>query len=140
MPVCECVRTEAADAGSAGRQRAAPSGGNIKRVVRHGLLRPPPVRRGDLRCPRAQAEQKDLSSVWDWQPPGDLGGSGAWTVVRELALTLSRWPPRPPPPRFMYVCGRWSVCGLPMLGSRGAAKWLAVELQAWRTQPAARCL
>ncbi len=51
--------------------------------------------------PREQAEQKDLSSVWDWQPPGDLGGSGAWTVVRELALTLSRWPPRH---RSMHVC------------------------------------
>ena len=28
--------------------------------------------------------------MWDFTPPGDLGSSGAWTVVRELALTLSR--------------------------------------------------
>jgi len=92
-------RMQAVQAGSGQH----PSGGNIKPVC-PGLLRPPPNRSRDLRRPRAQAEQKDLSSVWDWQPPGDLGGSGAWTVVRELALTLSRWPPRPPPPLFMHVC------------------------------------
>ena len=33
---------------------------------------------------------EDLKSVWEFTPPGDLGSSGAWTVVRELALTLSR--------------------------------------------------
>ncbi len=37
-----------------------------------------------------QGEAENLESVWDFTPPGDLGSSGAWTVVRELALTLSR--------------------------------------------------
>ena len=37
---------------------------------------------------------KELASIWDYDPPGDLG-SGAWTVLRELATTLGRqgtWP------------------------------------------------
>ncbi|KAK9825408.1 hypothetical protein WJX81_002309 [Elliptochloris bilobata] len=36
------------------------------------------------------AEPENLESVWEFTPPGDPGSSGAWTVVRELALTLSR--------------------------------------------------
>ena len=33
---------------------------------------------------------KELASIWDYDPPGDLAGSGAWTVLRELATTLGR--------------------------------------------------
>ncbi|CAK0787789.1 hypothetical protein CVIRNUC_011011 [Coccomyxa viridis] len=31
---------------------------------------------------------KELASIWDYDPPGDLAGSGAWTVLREIATTL----------------------------------------------------
>ena len=33
---------------------------------------------------------KDKSSIWDWTPPGDLAETGAWKVLRELAMTLSK--------------------------------------------------
>ncbi len=33
---------------------------------------------------------KDKSSIWDWTPPGDLTETGAWKVLRELAMTLSK--------------------------------------------------
>ena len=33
----------------------------------------------------------ELASIWDYDPPGDLAGSGAWNVLRELATTLSRY-------------------------------------------------
>ena len=32
----------------------------------------------------------DKSSIWDWTPPGDLAETGAWKVLRELAMTLSK--------------------------------------------------
>ena len=34
---------------------------------------------------------KELASIWDYDPPKDLAGSGAWNVLRELATTLSRY-------------------------------------------------
>ena len=33
---------------------------------------------------------EDKSSIWDWTPPGDLAETGAWKVLRELAMTLSK--------------------------------------------------
>ena len=33
----------------------------------------------------------ELASIWDYDPPGDLAGSGAWNILRELATTLSRY-------------------------------------------------
>ena len=33
----------------------------------------------------------ELASIWDYDPPVDLAGSGAWNVLRELATTLSRY-------------------------------------------------
>ncbi len=33
---------------------------------------------------------KDKSSIRDWTPPGDLAETGAWKVLRELAMTLSK--------------------------------------------------
>lgn len=30
------------------------------------------------------------SSIWDWEPPGDLAETGAWKVLRELAMTLTK--------------------------------------------------
>ena len=42
--------------------------------------------------PHAQYEKdgKELSSIWDYDPPGDVASTGAWVVLRELATTLSR--------------------------------------------------
>ena len=40
-----------------------------------------------------QAEQETGSkdaSIWDWTPPGDLAETGAWKVLRNLAMTLSK--------------------------------------------------
>lgn len=34
---------------------------------------------------------EELASIWDYDPPGDLAGSGAWNVLRELATTLNRY-------------------------------------------------
>ena len=31
------------------------------------------------------------SSIWDWEPPGDLAETGAWKVLRELAMTLTKY-------------------------------------------------
>lgn len=31
------------------------------------------------------ADQQALDSIWQWNPPGELGESGAWQVVKELA-------------------------------------------------------
>ena len=40
---------------------------------------------------RSQEEPaEDKSSIWDWTPPGDLAETGAWKVLRELAMTLSK--------------------------------------------------
>ena len=33
----------------------------------------------------------DKSSIWDWEPPGDLAETGAWKVLRELATTLTKY-------------------------------------------------
>ena len=38
---------------------------------------------------KEEAADKD-ASIWDWTPPGDLAETGAWKVLRELAMTLSK--------------------------------------------------
>ena len=42
----------------------------------------------------------DKTSIWDWTPPGDLAETGAWKVLRELAMTLSKYVCSP----AMLVC------------------------------------
>ncbi|DBA89266.1 hypothetical protein WJX77_010917 [Trebouxia sp. C0004] len=37
-----------------------------------------------------EEKAEDKSSLWDWTPPGDLAETGAWKVLRELAMTLSK--------------------------------------------------
>ena len=39
---------------------------------------------------QVDADQGVLDSIWDFDPPGELGESGAWKVVRELAITMSK--------------------------------------------------
>ncbi|BDA47245.1 probable Sn1-specific diacylglycerol lipase alpha [Coccomyxa sp. Obi] len=34
-------------------------------------------------------DQEQLGSIWDYEPPGELAGSGAWVVLRELATTMN---------------------------------------------------
>ena len=36
------------------------------------------------------ADQECLDSIWQWNPPGELGESGAWQIVKDLASTLSK--------------------------------------------------
>jgi len=34
---------------------------------------------------------EELSSVWDWEPPtADTGASGAWHILRQLAVTANK--------------------------------------------------
>jgi hypothetical protein len=65
----------------------------------HGCLNP-------LKCCEASADswqmtysvhlqypedKQELGSIWDYDPPSDMAGSGAWVVLRELATTMNRW-------------------------------------------------
>ena len=38
-------------------------------------------------------DKQELGSIWDYEPPGDMAGSGAWVVLRELATTMNRCSP-----------------------------------------------
>ena len=35
-------------------------------------------------------DKQELGSIWDYDPPSDMAGSGAWVVLRELATTMNR--------------------------------------------------
>ena len=39
----------------------------------------------------SQEPDNNRSSIWDWTPPGDLAETGAWKVLRELAMTLTKY-------------------------------------------------
>lgn len=65
------------------------------------------------------ADQECLDSIWQWDPPGELGESGAWQVVKALASTLSKYAP-PVSLRVQLACllGCVVVCFKPhVLGS-----------------------
>ena len=48
--------------------------------------------RARLCCTPVQFDDgEELASIWDYDPPGDLAGSGAWNILRELATTLNRY-------------------------------------------------
>ena len=39
---------------------------------------------------QGEGGEQALESVFDYEPPGNLGSSGAWKVLRELTLTMSQ--------------------------------------------------
>ncbi len=59
----------------------------------------------------AEEPAKDKSSIWDWTPPGDLAETGAWKVLRELAMTLSKLVPC----TLKLLFGQRLLCCLAML-------------------------
>ena len=40
-------------------------------------------------CLQRDEDEETLESIWDFTPPGEIGESGAWKVMKELALTMS---------------------------------------------------
>lgn len=44
----------------------------------------------DATCLQYEDDGKELSSIWEYDPPGDVANTGAWAVLRELATTLNR--------------------------------------------------
>lgn len=68
---------------------------------------------------------KDKSSIWDWTPPGDLAETGAWKVLRELAMTLSKSVSC----TLNLLFTQRMLCCLVMLHTQQAPSALAAELQ-----------